>query len=68
MEVILEIDTNESHVWQLVYQDLLLSCRLHRSEREKLRLEVNVNLRQWIIAAASSSDEVFSPKRNRLIY
>jgi len=46
MEVILEIDTNESHVWQLVYQDLLLSCRLHRSEREKLRLEVNVNLRQ----------------------
>lgn len=30
MEVILEIDINESYVWQLVYQDLLLPCRFHR--------------------------------------
>lgn len=30
MEVILEIDINELYVWQLIYQDLLLSCRFHR--------------------------------------
>lgn len=65
MEVILEIDINESYVWQLVYQDLLLPCRAFIDPRSSTRkigrfdelISIYVN-KENFIAAASSCERV----------
>lgn len=62
MEVILGIDINESYVWQLVYQDLLLPCRFHRPglpTRKIGRLDELMSIcvnKVNIIAAASRAE------------